>query len=117
MRGIPRKEQALVRRRCGNLGALRELELWRLYERTSKPKPPQKPARLCLRHADHGIGVGPILLWDSKIFVVGFEDDGVGLLPNPLRCLRITGKRLRGRNKLTLLYLSAQWKMLSASSL
>jgi len=79
MRGIPRKEQALVRRRCGNLGALRELELWRLYERTSKPKPPQKPARLCLRHADHGIGVGPILLWDSKIFVVRFEDFSSGI--------------------------------------
>jgi len=79
MRGIPRKEQALVRRRCGNLGALRELELWRLYERTSKPKPPQKPARLCLRHADHGIGVGPILLSDSKIFLVGFEDFYCGI--------------------------------------
>ena len=114
MRGIPHKEQALVRRRCGNLGAVRELELWRLYERTSKPKPPQKAARLCLRPADHGIGAGPILLWDSKLFVVGFEafllwdsklfvvrfeDGGVGLPPNPLRCLRITGNRLRGRNQ------------------
>jgi len=98
MRGIPHKEQAPIVD-VATLGAVRASHLRRLYERTSMPGPPQKAARLCWGRAARGIGASPILLWDSKIFVVGFEDRTVGLRPNPRRCPRITDTRLRARNQ------------------